>query len=923
MPDEPSAARSGKPRPVAALISFVLVAAAGALVWKSPMSRQVLAAISWGLGLLLFALAFPGRSRRTGTSGLFPRGDEAAPAAVRPRRDWEPFLAVLMLVLAAVLRFADLEGHPGIFGDEGERGLDARAILEGRPDAFFGTGWAGIANLYYYVAAATLRLFGDGLFGLRTLSALSGLVAVFLVYRTGRLLRGPRAGLLAGAFLAASPLALQFSRLAGESTPTGALWAAGFFFLFRSLLLGAQRDAALSGVAFGLSLYFYPSAKLLFLLLPAVCAYLLLVAGRRRARPLLARLGALLIAFSLTFFPYAVSASRDGWQTFTARYQDRAIFAPRNRPEAFARAGLSYDPAWQGESLPASFVRHPLGWGRVLFTQMRDTLAVLYRNPDPTAFYNIREHRGSMLSPLMAALTLLGLAYAIANALEPRFGLLCLWFWGGLLGPALTLDTPSVQRLAGAWPAAMLFPALLLDRMAAFSPENAPLARRAINAALGALALVVAAQGIHEYFVHYRSLVPFADATTQARYAETLGTAYKAYQLGVGDGRQVGDVFFTYGSTRFLAKGVEGSDVTALADILPVTDEPRKGIAFLVRESNAEYLPILRSVYPGGQEEVVRSADGVARFTAYKLAPALMADFHTLRAAYTQADGRMVERNEPALGTPREGWRPPLGLTYPARVVWDGSIVAPACGRYRLALSAGPGARLSLDGVFETASPRGPESAGKPLELLLAKGLHRVRLSGLLQGPETKIAVTSALEAEAPHPIPRRLLFREGLGGLTGEVWTDTTTSLPAVPAARPSVRRVDPAIGFREARDDLSFGRGPFVARWRGLLRADSDGRYLFETRANGATVLSIDGRPLPTDPAGAPVALSLQSGPHALELLYQWEKDRARLDLYWTPPSGRRELIPPAALSPDRRSWLPEEIRSAGEPGAGKRPR
>lgn len=906
----PATARSTSLWRFELLVSSILIAAAGVLVWNSPRARQILPAVLWGLGLLLFVLAFRGRRHRAGTPLLAgPADDEFAPGIAEPSWRWETFLAILMLLLAAVLRFADLEYHPGIFGDEGERGLDARAILEGRPAPFFGAGWFGVPNFYFSVAAASLRLFGDGLFGLRTLSALSGLVAVFLIYRTGRLLWGPRAGLLAGTFLAVSPLALQFSRLAGESTPTGTLWAAGIFFLVRSLRLGELRDAALSGVFFGLSLYFYPSGKLVFLLLPAVCAYLLLVGGRRHARPLLSGLSVLLIAFFLTFFPYAVSSAREGWNSFAARYRGRAIFAPQNRPETFARAGLSYDPAWQGESLPQSFARHPRAWGRVLFTQMRDSLEVIYRNGDPTAFYNIREHRGSMLSPLMAALTLLGLAYATAKVLDPRFGLLSLWFWAGLLGPALTLDTPSVQRLTGAWPPAMLLPAVLLDRIAAASwPLGVSFARRSINVVLGALLAIVTAQGIREYFVHYRSLVPYADPTTQARYAQTLGTTYKAYQLGVGDGVKFGDVFFGYGSTRFLARGVEGADVTALSDVLPVTDESQKGIVFLVRDSNADALPILRAVYPGGHEEVVKSSDGTPRFTAYKLGPALIASFHTLRTTYLGAGGRSVERNEPNLGTRPSGsaapaWRPPPGLVYPSRVVWEGSLVAPAYGRYHFTLFAESGARLSLDDAVAIVSP-GKSDGGA----FLAKGLHHVRLSGLLQGPGTGIAVTWAYEAGVAQPIERRLLFRDGLGGLTGEIWTDATAHLPSLPAGRPSVRRVDPAIGFREARDDRSFGQGPFVARWRGLLRAESSGQYLFETPSNGSSMLSIDGHPLLPGPAGAPVAL--EAGPHALELLYHWEKDRARLELYWTPPSGRRELIPPAALSPERRSWPPEEI-------------
>ena len=140
-----------------------------------------------------------------------------------------------ILALALALRLVNLEYMPGIFGDEGERGMDARAIVEGRPALIFGYGWWGVPNLYFYCVAWMLRLFGDNMVGDRMLSVISGVLAVWFVYRIGRLLWGPRAGLIAGALLAVSPLALQFSRLAGESTPTGALWAAGFFFLFRAL----------------------------------------------------------------------------------------------------------------------------------------------------------------------------------------------------------------------------------------------------------------------------------------------------------------------------------------------------------------------------------------------------------------------------------------------------------------------------------------------------------------------------------------------------------------------------------------------------------------------------------------------------------------------------------------------------------------
>ena len=915
-------ATAGSPEPLtrsrrSALFSLGLAAGvlfvgvAGALVWSNPEGRQMLAAVVWDAGLALVLLASGGRGRLVGGARLLsgPDDDAFAAGVPRPRPSLEVLLAAAMLVLAAVLRLADIENHPGIFGDEGERGLEARAIAEGRPMPFFGYGWWGVPNLYFYSVAALLRLFGDGLTALRMLSVLSGVAAVYFVYGIGRLLFGARAGLLAGTFLAVSPLALQFSRLAGESTPTGALWAGGFFFLFRCLRFGRYRDAILAGIAFGLSLYFYPSAKLLLVILPALGTYLLLVSRHRRET--LARFAFLCLGFLLTVLPYGVASYRDDWKGFAGRYRERSIFSESNRAEAFHSASLGFDASRQTESLARSLARDPISWGRVFVSQMRRSLEVLYRTGDSTVFYSIREHAGTMLSPLLAALTLLGLAYATARIADLRFGILSVWFWGGLLGAALTLDTPSVQRITGAWPAVMLFPAALLDRIFASAwPLGARLSRQWASVPLLVLLAYVGRDGIREYFVHYRSLAPYGDATAQARYAEALGNEYKAYQLGVG-GTNEPEVYFGYGSTRFLARGVEGGDVTILSAALPVTDNGGKGIAFLVYPWNADYLPILRSFYPGGREEEIASADGIPRFRSYKVAPDAMRRLQALTATYRGPDGRTVERAEPNLGTwGAEGaWSPPPGLRYPVLATWEGGIVAPAYGRYTVQLE-GSGASLSIDGgeAFgpESSLPASPRRS----EWILAKGLHEVRLTAPLPNGDTRIAVTLGFESEKPKPIEPRFLSRGRAGGLSGAVWTNRDPATLDVPQeTAPTVWRIDPAFGIREAMSDPSFGQAPFVARWRGSIRAESPGKYFFETRSNGSCKLVVDGRTvLETPSAGSHTgSIELGRGLHPIELSYQWREGRARLELFWTPPSGERGLVPPTVLFPERRSWRP----------------
>src|SRR5262249_3763528 len=163
----------------------------------------------------------------------------------------------------------------------------------------------------------------------------------------------------------------------------------------------------------------------------------------------------------------------------------------------------------------------------------------------------------------------------------------------------------SVQRLTGAWPVIMLFPAIVLDRVAAGAwPLSRRLARQWMNVPLVGLLVFFAADGYQEYFGHYMSLCPYCTGTIQARFSEALGQDYKAYQFGVGGY----DIFFTYGPTRYLAKGVEGSDMSVPANFFPVTDNwaqgKQKGAAYIVYAPNADYLPLIRLFYPGGAEEV-------------------------------------------------------------------------------------------------------------------------------------------------------------------------------------------------------------------------------------------------------------------------------------------------------------------------------
>jgi 4-amino-4-deoxy-L-arabinose transferase-like glycosyltransferase len=840
-------------------------------------------------GLWLYAVAIA-----VLLSGGTDEDDRACPQDPFRLRDDALPLAVL-LVAAAALRLILITRHPGLFGDEGERGMEARKILEGGRPPLAGYGWWGVPNVYFYLVALCLRVAGDGVLGLRLLSVVSGVAAVFFVARAGALAFGRRVGLIAGALLAVSPVALQFSRLAGESTPTGALWAGGFFFVLRAVRFGLSRDALLAGFLFGSSLYFYASARLLLLLVP-VLAVVLLVTHRGRGAARLVSL--LVLTFGVTYAPLAATSFHDR-QAFAGRYEETSIFSPQNRPIAFASAGVPYSEAWRAEPVLTSVTRRPWGWARVLFHQVSLAVEVLFRRGEPTVFYQPHVHLGSLLSPLLAPLALLGLAWGLRHLRDERFAVVALWFWGGLLGPVLTINTPSVQRLTGAWPALFIFPAILLDRVASRVPAGAP--RRLAPLGLAALVGTIAFCDVREYFVSYRADAPYGDATAQARHVAALGSAYRAYQLGV-DGVRWGDVYFGYGPTRFLAKGVEGGDVGALPSRLPIVDENGKGAAFLVYPSNAVFLPMLRLFYPEGRVDEVR--DGARTyFTSFRVDANALAATRVLRAVYRSPNGESAVRPEPNLGTvdargSERGWSPPDALVFPARTSWEGALLARDGGATTVTLNGGGDAALEVDGRLVARESGAPGSA-KPVAILLAKGLHDVHLTGTLAGPRSRIT------AGFPRPPEPRLLFRSSVGGLTGDVWSGEG-SLDALPSRVPEARRVDPFLGFRNVQEDVGFPRGPFLVRWRGALRAPREGVYGLGLRSNGASRLLLDGRVLLDVPArgAATTTLTLDRSSRDLEVRYSWSSERPYVELTWTLPGGAEELVAPTFLTPEWRS-------------------
>ena len=148
-------------------------------------------------------------------------------------------LPVLILILAAVLRLYRIDAQ-SLWYDEGNSARIAERSL--------GLIYAGAAAdihppLYYLLLSLWRAIFGASEAGLRSMSALAGVITTGLTLWTGRTLFNRRIGLLAGALCALSPFAVYYSQEARMYALLGAEAALSTLALAQLGWLGPHRAA--------------------------------------------------------------------------------------------------------------------------------------------------------------------------------------------------------------------------------------------------------------------------------------------------------------------------------------------------------------------------------------------------------------------------------------------------------------------------------------------------------------------------------------------------------------------------------------------------------------------------------------------------------------------------------------------------------
>jgi len=175
----------------------------------------------------------------------------------------------------------------------------SRVLRDGFWHAMDAVGFSESAPpLYYALAWLWTQATGTGELGLRSFSALAGVLTVPVAYLLGAELRGRRTGIAAAALVAVNPMLVWYSQEARAYSLFVLLAAVSFLYFLRALRPGASRQVVLWGAFSGLAL-----ATHYFAFFPVAAEALWLLWRRRReAVPGVA----VLVAFGLALAPLAI-----------------------------------------------------------------------------------------------------------------------------------------------------------------------------------------------------------------------------------------------------------------------------------------------------------------------------------------------------------------------------------------------------------------------------------------------------------------------------------------------------------------------------------------------------------------------------------------------------------------------------------------
>ncbi|MBE9471777.1 MAG: glycosyltransferase family 39 protein, partial [Chloroflexi bacterium] len=356
-------------------------------------------------------------------------------------------LVITLLLLTWGLRLCCLETVPPGWRDDELINIHALSgeLLAGHFPLYF-TGASGHEPLYHHLHAGVHAVLGFNALSGHLLSIAFGMLTVVLTYALARRLFGHTTAAIASLMLSASFWSLMYSRTAIRHISLPPLALATFYLLWREKPDFFRKTWFLVGLIVGISLYTYPAARLLPVLLVLFAAYLALF---HRGHPSTGSLGrcdwrGLLLALVI----------------MTVLAAPLGIAIAQGRSEAAAQ-GIGADARLAELAVPLRELR--AGNPRPLLENIWTTLGMFHATGDPEWLYNISNR--PVFSPLGGALLWAGVALCLYRWRQPRYFFLLLWLGLGLLPAFVSTPPASLSHTILAQPVAYILPALTLTEI--------------------------------------------------------------------------------------------------------------------------------------------------------------------------------------------------------------------------------------------------------------------------------------------------------------------------------------------------------------------------------------------------------------------------------------------------------------------------
>jgi hypothetical protein len=525
----------------------------------------------WGAGVLLFLIG-------TSAHGNSIPGRQRISQAVEwvQKSKWEILAILTLTVLAFLCRSIYIDRIPfSVHGDEGEMGLQARAVLRGELREPFVTTFLSHATLWFFIQALALHVLGNSITGLRLLSALIGTLAIPALYIFARPLYGRTVAMLAAILLTFFDFHIHFSRIGLNNIADPLMilvTLAAYFYGYRKRSLFGF---ALAGVLMGLAQYLYFGARLI-LIIVAVLTVFLLIQERRQLQKFLGPIAAMAIGFILTLGPllrYYIAHP----DTYVARLTEHGLL----------QRGAVPDLQANGQSLFTALLGHAYR-----------TFGFYIATSDYGPFYNSGI---PVLNHGMEILFLIGIVLALLKWRNIEYFTLLIWVAGtALFGGFLLFDPPQAQRYLIAAPAICILAALALVQIGSLLPQLTGLAPRLWQGVTAAIVLALILWNMYFYFGIYTPQDPYAYTpimTLVGNYLRAQSGQSYAYMLT----NPV--TFLNYGTIKFLANDPQGVDIndplTSVTSL--VTPPPGLRPVFVFIPQRLGELEIVKERYPKGR----------------------------------------------------------------------------------------------------------------------------------------------------------------------------------------------------------------------------------------------------------------------------------------------------------------------------------